>query len=106
MENKKKIHFSHFCPKNEADQKFLRTDFSKFRQQISKMALPGAGRGFNLKTHQRRTLYLYPFQNGSRSPEHGAIVAPPPTGIGLKSLCQNIQDKAESNVWVKPLDIL
>ena len=22
------------------------------------------------------------------------------------TLCQNIQDKAESNVWVKPLDIL
>ena len=41
------------------------------------MALPGAGRGFNLKSHQRRTHYLYPSQNGSRSPEHGAIVAPP-----------------------------
>ncbi len=38
------------------------------------MALPGDGRGFNLKTHQRRTLYLYPFSNGGRSPEPWVVV--------------------------------
>ena len=74
----KKIHFSDFCLKNEADQVSSRADFSKSYQQISKMALPGAGRSFNLKSHQRRTHYLHPIQNGSRSPEHGAIVPPPP----------------------------
>ena len=41
------------------------------------MALPRAGRGFNLKTRQRRTLYLYPFSNGDRSPEPWVVVAPP-----------------------------
>ena len=78
LENGEKIHFSNFCLKNEADQVSLRADFSKLYQQISKMALPGAGRSFNLKSHQRRTHYLHPIQNGSQSPEHGAIVAPPP----------------------------
>ena len=73
----KKIHFSDFCLKNEADQVSSRADFSKSYQQISKMALPGAGRSFNLKSHQRRTHYLHPIQNGSQSPEHGAIVPPP-----------------------------
>ena len=41
------------------------------------MALSRAGRGFNLKTRQRRTLYLYPFSNGDRSPEPWVVVAPP-----------------------------
>ena len=87
LKNSKKIHFSDFCLKNEPDQVSSRADFSKSYQQISKMALPGAGRSFNLKSHQRRTHYLHPFQNGSRSPEHGAIVAPP-TGIGLSCRAQ------------------
>ena len=68
-----KISFSNFCLKNEGDQVFLRADCAKLYQQISKMTLSGSGRSFNLKSHQRRTHYLHPFQNGSRSPEHGAV---------------------------------
>ena len=85
-----KIHFSHFCLKNEGDQVSSQADFEKLYQQISKMTLSGSGRSFNLKSHQRRTHYLHPFQNGSRSPKHGAIVAPPPTGIHCKCFSCNL----------------
>ena len=36
------------------------------------MTFPGAGKGFTLRNHQRRTLYLYPFQNWRRYPVHRA----------------------------------
>ena len=77
VENGEKISFSNFCLKNEGDQVSLRADFEKLYLQISKMALPGAGRGFNLKSHQRRTLHPHSFENGSRSPEPWVVVAPP-----------------------------
>ena len=86
MENKKKSIFLIFAPKMRLTKNFRDPVSQNFTKQISKMALPRAGRGFNLKTHQRRTLYLYPFQNGGRSPEPLVVVAPPPTGIGLKEI--------------------
>ena len=43
-----KIHFSNFCLKIEGDQVYLGADIAKLYQQISKMALPGAGKSFNL----------------------------------------------------------
>ena len=81
--NWKKIRFSNFCLKNEGDQVSSRVDFAKLYQQISKMTLSGSGRSFNLKSLQRRALYLCSFGIGRRSPERWATVAPP-TWIGLK----------------------
>ena len=54
--NDKKFHFSHFCLENEADNFFSRANFSIF---YIKMASPGAGRSFNLKSHQRRSLLIW-----------------------------------------------
>ena len=84
MENKKKSIFLIFAPKMRLTKNFLDPVSQNFTKQISKMALPRAGRGFNLKTHQRRTRYLHLFQNGGQFPEPRVVVAPPPmTGIGL-----------------------
>ena len=81
LKNRKKIHFSYFCLKNEGDQVTSRADFKKLCQQISKMTLSGSGRSFNLKSHQRRALYLCSFRIGRRSPERWASGAPPPTDL-------------------------
>ena len=78
LKNRKKIHFSYFCLKNEGDQVTSRADFKKLCQQISKMTLSGSGRSFNLKSHQRRTHSLHSCGNGRRSPERWASGAPPP----------------------------
>ena len=76
--NWEKIHFSNFCLKNEGDQVSSRVHFAKLYHQISKITLSGSGRSFNLKSLQRRALYLCSLGIGRRSPERWAIVAPRP----------------------------
>ena len=64
---------------------FFRGPISRyFIIRISKVASPGAGRSFNLKSHQRRALNLCSFGIGRSSPERWASGAPPPTVIGLR----------------------
>ena len=52
LKNLKKNYFFRFWVKNEADQVSSMANFSIFLQQISKMALPGVVKRFELKSHQ------------------------------------------------------
>ena len=74
--NEKKIIFLIFASKTRPTSCLRRPISRYFIKKISKVASPGAGRSFNLKSHQRRALYLCSFGIGRRSTERWASGAP------------------------------
>ena len=75
--NEKKILFLIFASKTRLTRCLRRPISRYYIKKISKVASPGAGRSFNLKSHQRRALYLCTFGIGRRSTERWASGAPP-----------------------------
>ena len=74
---RKNFIFLIFASKTRATSCLRRSISRYFIKKISKVASPGAGRSFNLKSHQRTALYLCSFGIGRRSPERWATVPPP-----------------------------
>ena len=54
----KKANFPKFFVKINADHLSSSADFSNLCQKISKLSLPVLWKGFEIKSHQRRTHYL------------------------------------------------
>ena len=79
----KKSNFSDFFFKTDADHLSSFANFSNLYQKISKLSLSVLWKGFEIKSHQRRTHYLERPRNGGRIPARGGWEPPPPPLLGL-----------------------
>ena len=69
--------FPIFFFKTDADHLSSFANFSNLYQKISKLSLSVLWKGFEIKSHQRRTHYLERPRNGGRIPARGGGGHPP-----------------------------
>ena len=92
-----KIIFSNVFVKIDADHLSLFAHFSNLCQKTSKLSLSVLWKGFEIKSHQRRAHFLYPFRNGRQLAARGA-----PRLIRVK---QGSLQKSPYLVFMSPLSI-
>ena len=78
------IEFNFTQKKYDLFEKFLKKII--FCQKISKLSLSVLGRGFEIKSHQRRPHYLNSLRNGRQLAARGGLPEPPPSLIRFKNM--------------------
>ena len=93
----KKSNFSDFFFKTDADHLSSFANFSNLYQKISKLSLSVLWKGFEIKSHQRRTHYLERPRNGGCIPARGGGTNPPPPLLGLRKQEGGLFSKNHNN---------
>ena len=97
----KKSNFSDFFFKTDADHLSSFANFSNLYQKISKLSLSVLWKGFEIKSHQRRTHYLKRPRNGGRIPAWGGGGHPPPPLLGLKKKIIKVVVFLKRLIWIQ-----